>query len=144
MLSVRPLYTHFAFPFPPSRCPPEVFKKLKEWYHKYSDSPKPEKWPAGNTYTNHWASPTLMVSLEERKFKGGLALKDEIWNATMTYLEDWSGQVLSPTSLYGVRIYTGGSVLAPHVDRNPLVTSVIINVNQDIDEVRRRDGRRAD
>ena len=29
---------------------------------------------------------------------------------------------------------TEGAVLAPHVDRNPLVSSAIINVDQDVDE----------
>ena len=41
---------------------------------------------------------------------------------------------LSPTSLYGVRVYTEDAVLAPHVDRMPLVISAIINVAQDVDE----------
>jgi hypothetical protein len=38
------------------------------------------------------------------------------------------------TSVYGIRVYKQGSVLAPHVDRLPLVTSAIINVAQDVDE----------
>ena len=41
---------------------------------------------------------------------------------------------LSPTSLYGIRVYTEGAVLAPHVDRIPLVISAIVNVAQDVDE----------
>ena len=49
-------------------------------------------------------------------------------------LEAWAGQSLVSTSLYGVRVYKEGSVLAPHVDRLPLVTSAIINVAQDVDE----------
>ena len=116
--------------FAKTRCPPEIFTALKEWYHKYKDKAKPESWPVGNTFTNHWASPTLMVSLEERSFKGGMDLKTHIWDTTKTHLEEWSGQKLHPTSLYGIRVYTEGSVLAPHVDRNPLVTSAIINVHQ--------------
>merc|ERR1719203_895398 len=38
------------------------------------------------------------------------------------------------TSLYGIRLYTEGSVLSPHVDRLPLVSSAIVNVAQDVDE----------
>lgn len=41
---------------------------------------------------------------------------------------------LKPTSMYGVRMYTEGAVLNPHVDRLPLVSSCIINVAQDLDE----------
>jgi prolyl 4-hydroxylase len=36
--------------------------------------------------------------------------------------------------LYGIRVYTEGSILATHVDRLPLVSSAIINVAQDLDE----------
>jgi prolyl 4-hydroxylase len=36
--------------------------------------------------------------------------------------------------LYGIRVYKEGSILAPHVDRLPLVASAIINVDQDVDE----------
>lgn len=38
------------------------------------------------------------------------------------------------TSVYGIRIYHNNSVLTPHVDRLPLVSSAIINVAQDVDE----------
>jgi prolyl 4-hydroxylase len=41
---------------------------------------------------------------------------------------------LQPTSLYGIRVYTAGAILAPHVDRLPLVSSCIINVAQDVEE----------
>lgn len=47
---------------------------------------------------------------------------------------EWTGQELTECSLYGVRIYPEGSVLATHVDRLPLVSSAIINVAQDVDE----------
>lgn len=36
--------------------------------------------------------------------------------------------------MYGVRVYTDGAILSTHVDRMPLVTSAIINVDQDVDE----------
>ena len=49
-------------------------------------------------------------------------------------LEAWTGQTLSPVSLYGIRLYHNGSILSPHVDRMPLVTSCIINVDQDVSE----------
>lgn len=47
---------------------------------------------------------------------------------------EWTGQELTECSLYGIRIYPEGSVLATHVDRLPLVSSAIINVAQDVDE----------
>ena len=48
--------------------------------------------------------------------------------------QEWTGQELTQCSLYGIRIYTEGSVLATHVDRLPLVSSAIINIAQDVDE----------
>lgn len=41
---------------------------------------------------------------------------------------------MAECSLYGIRVYKEGAVLAPHVDRLPLVSSAIINVAQDVDE----------
>jgi prolyl 4-hydroxylase len=46
----------------------------------------------------------------------------------------WTGQPQSSTSVYGIRIYQNNSILAPHVDRLPLVSSAILNVAQDVDE----------
>ena len=62
------------------------------------------------------------------------SIRKPIWDASKEVLEQWVGTELSPTSLYGVRVYGEGSVLAPHVDRTPLVISAIINVAQDVDE----------
>jgi prolyl 4-hydroxylase len=94
-----------------------------------------EDWPAGNTYTNHWRAPTKMLNLENTNLIGsGEALRKKIWDETQQILQEWTGVDLSPTSLYGVRIYTEGAILAPHVDRNPLVISAIINVAQNVEE----------
>jgi hypothetical protein len=49
-------------------------------------------------------------------------------------LQEWTGQQLAECSLYGIRVYPEGAVLATHVDRLPLVASAIINVDQDVDE----------
>lgn len=63
-------------------------------------------------------SPTYFVSIEDSKFRGGgKALKNRIWNAAKPTIEAWTGMKLQPTSLYGIRVYTEGAILAPHVDR---------------------------
>jgi prolyl 4-hydroxylase len=108
---------------------------LKDHWDKNKANKQQEKWSTGNTYVNHWDSPTYMASVEDVKLRGGGAvLKQRIWNAAKPILEEWTGQKLKQTSLYGTRVYTDGAVLAPHVDRNPLITSCIINVAQDVDE----------
>lgn len=116
------------------RAPAELMKLLSDFYQDSSHMATPEKWAIGNTYTNHWKSPTLMLSVEDASIpNGGHKLKQKIWDAARSTLEEWTGEYLTPCSLYGIRIYKEGAVLAPHVDRLPLVASAIINVAQDVD-----------
>ena len=114
---------------------------------------------AADTHVNHWSSPTYMVHIDNPYLEGGgMELKNYVWHVARQKLEDWINNgggsggnslnggstttngitggkwTLSPTSLYGIRVYKENSILAPHVDRLPLVTSAIINVDQDVDE----------
>jgi prolyl 4-hydroxylase len=76
-----------------------------------------------------------MVNVEDVAHKGGGSiLKQKIWNAARDTIQEWTGQRLAECSLYGIRVYEEGAVLATHVDRLPLVSSAIINVDQDVDE----------
>jgi len=94
-----------------------------------------EAWNRGNVYTNNWAAPTYMVSVEDKTLKGGgSGLKKKIWDLAQSTMEEWTGESLTGTSLYGIRVYKEGAVLSPHVDRLPLVSSAIVNVAQDVDE----------
>eukprot|EP00567_Pseudictyota_dubia_P006485 CAMPEP_0197440578 /NCGR_PEP_ID=MMETSP1175-20131217/7045_1 /TAXON_ID=1003142 /ORGANISM="Triceratium dubium, Strain CCMP147" /LENGTH=507 /DNA_ID=CAMNT_0042970713 /DNA_START=207 /DNA_END=1730 /DNA_ORIENTATION=+ len=118
-----------------TRAPDKVIEIARDFWDKNHLNRKQEKWPPGNTYTNHWSSPTYMVSVDDKGLRGsGGKLKETIWNAAQQTLEDWTGEDLSPTSMYGIRVYTEGAVLLPHVDRLPLVASAMINVAQDVDE----------
>eukprot|EP00968_Pinguiococcus_pyrenoidosus_P006249 scaffold427_cov263-Pinguiococcus_pyrenoidosus.AAC.13 len=83
--------------------------------------------------------PTYMVNLEDHSEdpKGSLTgwqLKKRIWDGTKPIIEKWTGKELKSTSLYGIRVYHNGAILASHCDRLPLVSSAIINVDQDVDE----------
>jgi prolyl 4-hydroxylase len=60
----------------------------------------------------------------------GYRLKQKIWNMAKETIQEWTGEELTQCSLYGIRIYHEGAVLATHVDRMPLVSSAIINVAQ--------------
>lgn len=65
----------------------------------------------------------MIVSVEDVSMKGGgNELKQQIWNAARDTIQEWTGQRLAECSLYGVRIYEEGAVLATHVDRLPLVS----------------------
>ena len=64
------------------------------------------------------------------------AMREPIWQEVESRVKEWvpSASSFSRSSLYGIRVYTEGSILATHVDRDPLITSAIINVGQDVDE----------
>ncbi|KAL9182371.1 hypothetical protein ACHAXT_013023 [Thalassiosira profunda] len=119
------------------KAPKEVWERVKKFWddNKDRENWKSENWPKGNTYTNHWESPTYMVSVEDTKLRGaGSNIKRKVWNAARDTIQEWTGEELTDCSLYGIRVYTEGSILATHVDRMPLVSSAILNVDQDVDE----------
>ena len=117
------------------RAPSKVRELLEGHWEKNKDKKKQELWGPGNTYANHWASPTYMVSVEDSNLRGGgMQLKNAIWDAAKSTIEQWTGMELKPISQYGIRVYTEGAILNPHVDRLPLVSSCIVNVAQDVDE----------
>lgn len=65
-----------------------------------------------------------MVSVEDRSLEGaGLILKQSVWDAARSTMEAWTGQRVAECSLYGIRVYEEGAVLATHVDRLPLVSA---------------------
>lgn len=117
------------------KTPPKVFQAILKFWEENKGGEEVEEWFTGNTYTNHWESPTWMLDVGDDRLPGGGAkLKNAIWETARHELERWTSQELTPTSLYGIRKYESGAVLATHVDRLPLVTSAIINVAQDVDE----------
>lgn len=123
--------------FKKMKAPPEVWEKIQKFWADNKDRKnwQPENWPRGNTYTNHWESPTYMVSVEDTRLRGaGSRLKQSVWDAARDTLQEWTGEELTACSMYGIRVYTEGALLSTHVDRMPLVTSAIINVDQDLDE----------
>ncbi len=107
------------------KTPPQLFQIIQEFYHANKHKASVE-WSTINTYQNLWEIPSTIVRLEDPILEGGgEGLKALISQQAQTILEEWIGQKLSPVSLYGVRQYHRGSLLAPHVDRMPLVTSAI-------------------
>ena len=121
-------YTELGFK--KMKVPEHVWGVIKEFWDLNKNNERNEQWPPGNTYTNHWVQPTGMVSLEDRRLRGGDgSVKRNIWDGLRPILEEWVGQRLVDTSLYGIRVYHEGAMLASHVDRLPLVTSCIIHVD---------------
>jgi prolyl 4-hydroxylase len=117
------------------RTPPALWALISDFWAKNKDKGKQELWGTANTYTNNWISPSEMVSVEDNGLRGGgYQLKQQIWDEAKKVISEWTGEELTQCSLYGIRVYKEGSILATHVDRLPLVSSAIINVAQDLDE----------
>jgi prolyl 4-hydroxylase len=117
------------------RAPKLLYDMLLNHWETNKHAKTQEVWFMGNTYTNHWESPTYMVGVEDSKLRGGgYSLKERLWEAVRETIEEWTGMEQKPTSMYGIREYTANALLSPHVDRLPLVSSCIVNVAQDLDE----------
>ena len=131
----RSMQNYTAMGFHKIKAPKELFDIIHEFWMNNKHKAKPEQWGVANTYTNNWESKTDMVSVEDINLRGGGSdLKQKIWNSARDVIGEWTGQDLTQCSLYGIRVYHDGAILAPHVDRLPLVSSAIINVDQDVDE----------
>ena len=115
-----------------------MYRRLFEFWEKNQENWKVESWPEGNTYTNHWKSPTYMVSVEDSSLRGsGTSLKETILQDTQQVMKEWLSRddiQFSDCRLYGIRVYTEDAMLNPHVDRLPLILSSIVNIAQDVDE----------
>ena len=104
--------------------PKELYDLIWDFYVTNKDKAEIE-WKAINTYHNMWEAPPKMVYLSQPAHGGSQQLQAKIFDLVRPLLEEWSGQMLSPVSLYGIRLYLNNSILTPHVDRMPLVTSAI-------------------
>lgn len=117
------------------KAPDELFNLiLKFWNDNKNQGEEDEEWIPGNSFMNYWESMSTMVNVQHENLKGGgFELMKIIWNESVNIISDWTGEKLVPSSMYGIRVYKEGAILAPHVDRLPLICSAIINVAQDVD-----------
>jgi prolyl 4-hydroxylase len=97
-----------------------------------------DRWPIGDTTSNHWASPTYRVALEhsglrDRKDK---VMREAVVESTRERLEAWTGEKLRLASApSNIRVYSSGAVVSMHVKKLPgVVFSALINVAQDLKE----------
>ena len=105
-------YTEIGFK--KMKLPEELYRKIKAFWDANKANAVQETWYRANTVTNNWEVPSYMVSFENKDYKGGWDLKNEIWDGVKPILSEWiGGKEIEPTSLYGIRKYTHGAVLAP-------------------------------
>lgn len=118
------VYNYTKMGYAKIRTPPALFKLIQDFWTKNKHKAEVE-WKDINVYHNSWEAPPTIAYLNQIRSGGSSELQDMIWKEAKPILEEWTGQYLSPVSLYGIRSYHNGSILAPHVDRMPLVTSAI-------------------
>jgi prolyl 4-hydroxylase len=90
------------------KAPKELRDLLTAHWERNKDNGVSENWGVGNIYVNHWESPTHMVSVEDKRLRGGPQLKQKIWDAAKDTIQRWTGMELEPVSMYGIRVYTEG------------------------------------
>lgn len=118
--------------FQKTRVPPEVWRLLQEHWeaHKYHNLTA-EWYRVGKLpRNNYWDAPSYVTNF----LLDGFDLMKQTLPLMKQVMEDWTGVEQRATNLYGIRVYQNGTIMTPHVDRYPLVISVIINVDQDVDE----------
>lgn len=102
------------------RAPESLFKLIRDFWDTNRDEAV-EEWDEATSFHNLWEVSTTMVRLDNSSLiGGGMNLSAAIWNAGREILEDWTGETLAGSSVYGVRVYYNRSILTPHVDRMPL------------------------
>ena len=103
-------YTQIGFK--KMKLPAAAWEPLKAFYEQNKHNQHIEIWPRGYTYVNTWDSPSYMISLEDRSLRGGLVVKDQVWSGVKSVIEEWTGKEITPTSMYGIRIYRDKAILA--------------------------------
>jgi hypothetical protein len=124
-----------------TRAPAEVMTLLQDFFNRHS-SEATEEWEHLTPYHNSWVAPPTILRLEHaaQYGYGGSSDSEETYLPNMisrhvqNTMQEWTGQALRLTSVYGIRLYHNQSILTPHVDRLPLISSAIINVAQDVEE----------
>jgi hypothetical protein len=82
------------------KTPDAIWTLIKEFWDANRDKQDKENWPTGNTYTNHWRAETRITNVENKKLRGGgFGLKNAIWEAAQSTIEDWTGEELTQCSL---------------------------------------------
>ena len=105
-----------------------LFEKLKDFFED-NKSLIQDEYVSGNfIQSGEQDVPSTLLELNDE-------LKKEIHESLKLPLESWSGAILEPTYVYGIRDYKKGAILIPHRDRDVThIISAIINIHQELEE----------
>lgn len=106
-----------------------LFNKVSDFYFSNKSNECDEHVEGGFiTTSDNKGQSSVLVELSEE-------LRNEIHDSLRPMLEQWCGEPLLPTYVYGIREYRSNAILKLHRDRiDTHIISAIINVAQDVDE----------
>ncbi|MCK5896401.1 MAG: 2OG-Fe(II) oxygenase [Cocleimonas sp.] len=113
--------------FKKTTLPIALFKRISDFYQCNRRDAQNEENGAIGTFIHgkEKKHPSKMIELST-------TLRADIFQTLHPMLEEWSGQTLAQSAVYGIREYQRGATLDLHVDRYQThLISVIINVDQD-------------
>ncbi len=109
------------------KFPEDVFQQLRSFLDQNKDLEEKE-YQSLDFLDNKSVHPTGMIELP-------VPLKELSAEAVRPLIEEWVGEEVAFTCVYGIRRYHRGTTLAPHRDRTDThILSAIVNIEQDVDE----------
>ena len=130
--SIQPLYVpkYTDMGFEKIKLSDEVFDKIKNtWNSEF-------EWPLSDEFKE--IELDVIHNINNKIKTKSYLIANHVLNSYLHdnlkhILEDWSGEELQLTSVYGVRVYPDGSMLKRHVDKYQThIISAIINVDQKV------------
>ena len=111
------------------KCPEEIWGLIKDAYELLKLNKVKESWEGIGNYIKGGDTPTEIMS-----FDNLVSLRSIIHEQLKPLHEEFSGESLTPTMLYGIRSYNKGATLVNHTDSLTThhVSSIII-VDKDLD-----------
>lgn len=133
-----PMYTKEANEYIPNytkigfhkcRAPEALFKELRAFYFAHKKDAQDEHVPGDFVYSKKPnGKSSILVDLSPE-------LRDKIHDALKPMLEEWCGEELEKTYVYGIRTYKDKAILKPHRDRlETHIISAIFNVDQEVNQ----------
>ncbi|RYH20963.1 hypothetical protein EON65_21915 [archaeon] len=103
-------HNYTATGFKKLKLPQEAWDQLFSFYNAHRDEEVMEPWRRTSTFSNHWASPSSMVNYYN--IDSGKDVAATLGSAIKPIVEEWINMEVELTSLYGIRVYKRGSILA--------------------------------
>jgi hypothetical protein len=99
--------------------PRNAFSLIERHWSRSKGNWKEESWPAGDTTSNHWDTPTFRVALEgSRLHRDTEKLRTAIVETAQERLEAWTGEKLRLTSgPNSIRVYSIGAIVSTHANQ---------------------------